>query len=411
MGRLTRNAAILLANNIGSAGLAFVLSAVIGRGLGVEGLGQYSFIMAWIAPIVAFADFGMGSLITRDVAQNPGMAAPLLRTTTKALLPIAGIALALAWVAIPTIQLAPTVAAALAVVAVLIILDPWYGLYTALFRAFQKMEPILVINVGGLGLQVLLCIVAILGGWGLAGVAVVVAAINILQLAVTWLWWRASRPEPDPTCEVPGVRQLLRRALPFAIAGVLTTLQLRLNVLLLEQRAGDTAVGLYSAASRFVEAGRLIPGAYFGALFPALSSLVNQPAALRQTMRRALRMIMAFALLFSIGMTLFGGLLIHIAYDSGRNTFASAVPVLTVLSWSLVPALLRSVLTLYLYSQGREHFVNSVTIAVLVVQFLIGWLAIGQWGAIGAAVTVAVVEMGGAVCLWIGSSARWRSLA
>src|SRR5258708_19207637 len=66
--RLTSNTAILLANNVGSAGLAFLISVFIGRGLGAEGLGQYAFIMAWVSPLVALADFGMGSLFTRHLA-------------------------------------------------------------------------------------------------------------------------------------------------------------------------------------------------------------------------------------------------------------------------------------------------------------------------------------------------------
>ncbi|HLY28353.1 MAG TPA: oligosaccharide flippase family protein, partial [Aggregatilineales bacterium] len=131
--RLRSNTAILALNNVLAAGLAFLISVAIGRGLGARGLGQYSFIMAWIAPLIALADFGMGTLITRDVAQLPSSALPLLRTAMRTVLLIAAALIAGTWLMLPLLQLAQPVVLSLALMAFLIILDSCYGLYTALF--------------------------------------------------------------------------------------------------------------------------------------------------------------------------------------------------------------------------------------------------------------------------------------
>jgi O-antigen/teichoic acid export membrane protein len=398
--RLTGNTLILLINNMGSAGLAFLISVIIGRGLGPEGLGQYAFIMAWLAPLITLADFGMGSLVTRDVAQHPEIALPTLHTATRALLPIAGSLLLVAWIAAPLLQLKPPVLIALLICALLIILDPWYGLYTALFRAFQQMWPILIVNVGGLALQLGLSWLAVQSGQGLIGIAVVLIAVNVLQLLATWRFWRTYNPLPKTDYPAPTMRHVLKRAWPFALAAVLNALQLRLNVLLLEHASGDVSVGLYSAASRFVEAARLVPGAFFGALFPTLASLVALPAAMRRTFLRALWMLLAFSVTFALAMTLFGGWLIRLTYDPRGTAFVGAETVLTLLAWSLTPSLLRALLTLYLYSLGQEQFVNMVTLIALVVQAGVGWLLIRQWGAAGAAISVGVIEGGTAV--WLG---------
>src|SRR5579859_515620 len=193
MRRFSTNTLILLVNNMGSAALAFLISVIIGRSLGAQGLGQYSFVMAWIAPLVTLADFGLASLLTRDVAQNPDSALPLLRTATRALLIIAGLLLVATWLIIPLSNFAAPITAALAVIAFLILLDPWYGLYTALFRACQQMWPILVVNVGGLILQLAFTIIAIRAlpdNSKLVGIASVIIVVNVLQLVVTWRLWR-----------------------------------------------------------------------------------------------------------------------------------------------------------------------------------------------------------------------------
>lgn len=399
-GRLTGNTLVLLANNLGSAGLAFLISVIMGRGLGAEGLGQYAFIMAWLAPIITLADFGMGSLVTRDVAQSPDIALPTLRTATRALLPIAGSLLVLAWFAAPRLQLSAPVTTALTISALLIVLDPWYGLYTALFRAMQQMWPILILNVGGMTLQLALTWAALQAGMGLIGVAVVLIGVNVLQLTLTWQFWRALKPMPHIECPSPRIGEVLRRAWPFALAAVLNALQLRLNVLLLEHLSGDVSVGLYSAASRFVEAARLVPGAFFGALFPTLASLVTMPDAMRRTFLRALWLLLAFSASFAVVMTLFGTFLIRLTYDPRGTAFAEAAPVLTLLAWSLLPSLVRALLTLYLYSLRQENFVNAVTLIALAVQAVSGWLLITRWGAQGAAIGTGLVE--GGTAAWLG---------
>src|SRR5258708_35288876 len=136
----------------------------------------------------------MGSLFPRDIAHPADTALPTLRTATRALIPIAGSLLILVWLVTPLLQLSPPVAVALAISALLIILDPWYGLYTALFRAFQTMWPILIVNVGGLALQLALTWFAIQAGIGLVGVATALIAVNILQLMATWRFLRALDP-------------------------------------------------------------------------------------------------------------------------------------------------------------------------------------------------------------------------
>ncbi len=275
-----------------------------------------------------------------------------------------------------------------------------WTVHTALFRAFQKMWPILIVNVGGLALQLALTWFAIQAGIGLVGVATALIAVNILQLMATWRFWRALNPLAQTDCPSPPIREVLRRAWPFALAAVLNALQLRLNVLLLEHVSGDVSVGIYSAASRFVEAARLVPGAFFGALFPMLASLVAMPSAMRQTFLRAFGLLLIFSVTFAIAMTLIGGLLLRLTYDPRGTSFAEATPVLTLLAWALVPSLISDLLTLYLYSLGQEHFVNAVTFVVLAAQAVIGWLLVSQWGAQGAAISVGIVEGGSAA--WLG---------
>jgi O-antigen/teichoic acid export membrane protein len=137
-----------------------------------------------------------------------------------------------------------------------------------------------------------------------------------------------------------------------------------------------------------------------------MAGLSLQPGVMRQTFVRAARLLTLFAAAFGIGMTLIGGVLIRLTYDPRGTQFVGAALVLTILSWSLIPTLLKGVTTLYLYAQKREHYVNGVMGGALVAQGILGYIFIGRWGAPGAALTVVVVEGGSLLCLWYGLRIR-----
>ncbi len=430
MRRVSHNTLILFANNAGGALLAFLISVIIGRGLGQAGLGQYAFVTAWITPLTMLADFGLGTLITRDAARDKSGAPALLHAANRVLPLIAGVTLLLAWIAIPLSGFVPPLSIALGLVALLILLDPWYGLYTALFRAFEHMKPIFAVNVGGLVVQLFLTGIVLASGAGLIGAVAVLVIVNIGQWGAIWGWWRI---KPSPLAPLPqagegrtqhaaapsltnrkknspahradspstvqwergvggegySLRALIRRAAPFALAAVIGALAVRLNVLLIDRLAGDAATGQYSAASRFVEAGRLLPNAAFGALFPALAGLSADRAVLNRLFRRAMGGLGLLSAALAIGLTLTAPLLLRLSYG---GSFVDAALVLALLGWSLVPATARGLVSLYLYSLGREGIVNRIALLALIGQAAIGLVSVAKFGAMGAALTAILTE-------------------
>jgi O-antigen/teichoic acid export membrane protein len=194
------------------------------------------------------------------------------------------------------------------------------------------------------------------------------------------------------------IKLLLRRALPFAIGAALVALQARAGTILLERLSDTGQTGYYAAANRFVEAGRMLPNAFFGALFPMLAALAMQPLEMRRVFRRALLMLSIFGAAFGVGVSLGAPLLIGLY----GNAFEASVGVLQVLAWALLPAVLRAALTLYAYARGREVYANGVTALMLALQAALGLWAIPQHGAWGAACVTLGVEVVGCMLMVVG---------
>jgi O-antigen/teichoic acid export membrane protein len=407
--RLSRNTLILLISNVGSAGLSLLLSVLIGRALGGEGLGVYVTVLAWIFPLSLLAEFGLGTLITRDVAQDPDAGPTYLRATAAARLWLGGALVALLLFLSPRLSDDPAVVRGLQISAPLIIILPLFGTFTALFRARQIMWPIPWLNVGMLVVQVGLTALVFLNGGDVIAALIVNVVTSAGQLAAAWLIYQW-RFKVGTQRDVPlQASVLLRRALPFAIAAVLFALQIRISIIMLERLASTSEVGYYAAASRFVEAGRMIPNAFFGALFPALAVLAVQPLRLNQTFTRTMLGLASYGLLLGIVFVPLSSWIVEATFGA---SFASAVPVLQLLMWSLLPALLRAGRTLYWYALGQESFVNIVTGVALALQIALCWWLIPRFGALGAAFATIIVESLAFAMLWrpvsLFTTGRWR---
>jgi PST family polysaccharide transporter len=404
--RLSTNTVTLLFSNVGSAGLSFLLSVLIGRALGEDGLGVYAATLAWIFPLVLITEFGMNTLIVREATQNPDVEDKLLWTAIQVFL-LLGLPLILVLaIATPLLSSDPQVVTGLRISAPFIVISPCFGAFTAVFRARQRMWPIALLNIGMLVVQVFVTTFVFLAGGDVLTALAVNTATSVGQLGAAWWIWRNLTHKRIEKVLSWSVRlsyagetliPLLRKAWPFALAAILAALQTRIGVILLEQLAGKSEVGYYAAATRFVEAGRMIPNALFGALFPTLAALAINPQTMQRTFRKVMLGLAAFGLTLAIVFTWLSSPMMTVTYG---ERFLPAVPILQITMWALLPSLLRAGQTLYWYSLGQEKHVNKVTAFTLVIQVMFSLWLIPQLGATGVALINLLIESAALALLW-----------
>jgi len=395
--RINAHTQTLLISNVGGAVLSVLLSAVIGRTLGETGLGTYALALAWVFPLNLVVDFGLGTLLTRDVAATPTLAANYLHLIALQRLVMGGALLLLLIAATPLISPDLLLQRAITISAPMLIILPFFGMFSALLRAAGDMQAIAILNIGMLIAQ--LVITALVLAFG--GDVIVALAINVItsagQLAAAWAFSRRIRIFTPPATTRPiRLHFLLRSALPFAGAGILAAVGSRLTLILLEALTTTADVGYFNAASRFTEAAKLVPNAFFGALLPALAALVNDLPALRRLFQGSQRRLLLYAVAAAVGIA--GGAPVWIAVIYG-DRFLPAVPTLIVLSIGLIPTVLRAGRTLYWYACRREATVNRITAALLLVQIIVSLALILPFGTVGAALALLVVDSIALLCL------------
>lgn len=388
MRQLSRTTLLLLLNSAASAAFAFLLAALLARATGAAGLGTYALALAWVFSLRLLAEFGTNTLLLRDLsaqaAEPTWGAAAAVRTALGTVLVV------LLVLAAPLVSSAP---AALQLAAPLILVEPLFGAHSAALRAQGRAGVLVALNGGMYTVQLALTALALAGGAGVLTALALNTLTSALQAAAAWLTCRPIGRIPlPPRAQVDAT---LRRAAPFAAAGVLAALHARAGTVLVERLATLAAAGDLSAAGRLVDTARLPPQAYFDALFPALVA-ATPPERARLT-TRALRRAAAYGVIFAAAMTLTADFLLNLLFGTG---FAAAALPLMLLAWSLPPALCKGVWTIDHYARGQETFVNRVTLVTLLLRAALSVAAIPLWGAAGAAGAALLVESISAVWLW-----------
>ena len=386
------NTLILLAVNVVTAISGFFIAALLGRGLGDAGFGQFTFVMTWLLTILTIVEFGISTVLTRDLARTPANTSAYFVNSLAAkwvlAVPASLFLLISAKNVIPfhspqavlTLQWGiPFLFAGLA-----------YSSLTAVFKAHQVMAPILYSTVIGQGSSLMGVIILVTSHRSLPTIIIWLGLSQWLQFCFAAILYR-SRLHYATTggnIKLSFMWQLFLLSWPFALAGFLAALQLRANTLLLAYLDGDQALGWYSAAGRFIDAGKQLPGAFFVAVLPALSA-EKSVIRLSKTVRVYQAVLLGVSLAAAIFIYMFAESLITITYGPG---YQPAISILQVMAISLIPAFQNSLLIIYLYSRGDERFVNLLIGVGIAINLGLCYGLIPALGAIGTALALLIAD-------------------
>src|SRR5262249_46558032 len=70
IGRIAQMGATFAGSNLARSGISFLTSLAIGRALGRDMFGVWTFCLAWASTLIALFDLGFGLLLTREAAQS-----------------------------------------------------------------------------------------------------------------------------------------------------------------------------------------------------------------------------------------------------------------------------------------------------------------------------------------------------
>jgi O-antigen/teichoic acid export membrane protein len=188
-------------------------------------------------------------------------------------------------------------------------------------------------------------------------------------------------------------------SLYFGLSGLAVSAQ-GLDTPLLAAASSASAAGVYGSVNRWTQPLGLLANAYARAASPYLASARSTRAALRST--RSSVWLPAVAMIFSLAIAASAPWLVHLLLG---DRYMSAAPVLSVLAIATVPGIANQVLAVALQARGRDRMVSGVLAGAVSLQLLLVALISPKFGAMGAALGFAILQV---IVFAVLSAVLWK---
>ncbi|MGH2593298.1 MAG: oligosaccharide flippase family protein, partial [Anaerolineae bacterium] len=394
--RVAKNSIAPMLLNLFNRAIDFAFAALMLRVLQPENAGNFYFAVVIVSWFEILTNFGLNTLLTREVSKDRAQANRYLVNTSILRLRLAALsaplvlAVILVWSNVST--LTPETAAAIIILAIAQLPSSLsYGL-TALFYSYEKAEYPAAISVISVMLKVALGVPALLLGWGIIGLAAVSLIVNLFTLLIlSRLSFRMFfRPhlESDPVLR----REMVSESFPLMINHLLATLFFKIDVPLLQSLQGPTVVGLYSAAYKWVDALNIIPAYSTIALFPVMSRQAGEDkAALLRSYTIGIKLLVALALPLAVVTTFIAPALMLIL--GGNAYLPHSATALQIMIWSIPFGWINSITNYVLIALGQQTRLTRAFIIGLTFNVVANLILIPRYSYLAAAAITILSEL------------------
>lgn len=384
---ILRNSATLISARVVSKFAMTIFMIVLARRLGTADFGVFSSIVAFIAFFSLVEEFGLTPPMIRRVARSREEGPRILGEIVGLKVSLGVVAYALLMLTSIALGMSPLISAILGVSMVLEILAQTV---TRIFEAYERMKDVAIVTIVE---RSVLCVAGVAAVWltgsiAVVGIAYVVTFVTSLGIA-TWLFRRNIGPF-RPAFNTAAWGPMMREAMPFLLAGILSTIWTRVDIYFLTSFRTPPEVGSYNAALRVVEAQIFIPVAILGSVFPVLARLRDGP---RRDFNRVLGKNFIFLLITGIaaaaGTFVFAGQIISVLFG---DQYADSAAILRIFSPMIMLSFLNYLISGALIAMGRE-ILTTITLGLgAVICVTLGFLLIPVDGAPAAGLIKVIAE-------------------
>jgi len=295
--------------------------------------GAFSYALSLATFLTVFADIGINALLTREATKNPERRSEYLSTAFYIKIGLIVILGSLALLFSHNFTSAPEVAALIPYVVFLVAFDALRDMSAAVARSLEKMQIEGINNVITNAIITVIGLVALYkfpSGANLMLAYVLGTAFGLLSIMISlrkYLFGLFTH------FNAKLVREILSSSWPFGLLGLMGTIMINTDVLIIGWMRSITDVGLYSAGQKIVQLLYLIPTLISTAFFPSLTKAIHDEKKFRALFEQALSIIFMIAMPLTVGGAILAGPLLKLFYgaDYADGTLSFVILVLTII--------------------------------------------------------------------------------
>lgn len=407
--RIFKNSAVPLALRLLVRGLDLIFAVILYGVLAPPEIGRYEFAALLVVQYLGtITEFGLGILLTREVARDRE-AAPRLFGTTLVLrlllvlvsIPVAGLLIggyALLGVLGWGEPIAPDGQLAIWILLLTLVPAAYSSAVTALYNAAERMEVPALMELITAMLNMLARIAVLLLGFGILGLAWSAVAVTSFTALGYFVLQRRTFFRPVLRWDRTLLRELAPLALPLMLNNLLNAVFFRFDTLLLKAfggGTGDSLVTQYNLAYKVLSIPMILPPVITFAVFPLLSRRAEgDRQAMAEAQNRTLQVLLLLVFPISMLLTVLAPDLVRIFT---RRQAAEYLPIaahaLAILAWFLPLSFINGLLQYVLIALNKQRSITRAFVYGAIFNLVANFLAIPWFGMYAASVITILSEI------------------
>jgi len=395
---VAKNSLAPMGLNLFNRAIDFAFAAFYLRLLGPTDSGKYFtaiIIASWFEIV---SNFGLNTLVIREVSADRGQASHYLLNTTilragTSLVAAIPIAIYLGGIEIAGRPLGgDTMSAMLLIIVGMLLSNVGQGV-SGLFYAFEIAEVPAALTTVTTILKVVLGAIVLVAGFGFVGLAAVSIGTNLITLIILAAATLRYIPLKPPWKVDFGLqKEMVGRSYPLMFNHFLAVVFFQVDVPLLRQYNGEEVVGWYNSAYKWVNAFNVIPAFFTFALFPVITRMVKTSLKdARRAFRMAVKLMLIIALPLAAVTTVMAPFLIGVL--GGREFLPHGALALQLVVWSIPLGWVNSVTNYVLIALRQEKRLTLAFIAGVTFNIVANIILLPRFSYVAAAVTTIISEL------------------
>lgn len=394
---IAKNVGVMMASQLTTWGLSFVLAIFLPRYLGAEGIGAIAIASSIWAIMAVLLSFGMDVHLTKSVARDPSKTSDLL--TTSLLIRTVFFAASCVLVAIYATLMgySTTLLVVIGIMGISFLLGAYNNAFTSVLVGLERMEFISIASIVSKALLTGLSILLIVLDAGLYPIV----AVNIISIAISCaiVFFALHRLHPLRfKVDLAGWRSILANSSTYLVSALALVVYQQIDKLFISFFVDTRTVGWYGTAMNLFGTSMFLPIVFATVIFPSLArGHASGDAKLNIIAQRSFDLMFLMSVPVGLGMVVIGQPLVTLLYGP---QFTPSGGILMMLGVVLIFTYLNTILGQLLISTDRTSQWNIVMIVAIVVTLPIDFVLV-PWtnhvygnGALGGTLAFLVTEFG-----------------
>lgn len=383
--RLKRNLAYKTTGEMVNRFLAFLYYVLLTRMLEIELFGIYSFAYSFTAVFMVFVDFGLNTVLVRDVAANKELKEKYTNNILSLKLILSLITLVLICVVSMLLGYSGNIILIIFLMGIVNAQTAIQDFFIALFSAVEKMQYEAIVRIVNKTLTVIVSYLVLKSGYKLLGVANALIIVYLLSILLGFVFVFKIVPKLKFVFDAVFFRQLLKVSVVVGLSMVINVVYLRFDVVLLSFfHRSNIEIAWYNAVIKLYEVGQAVPLLITGASLPILANLYQSA---RENLKFFLQKVIVISIIVSlfivVGVFLFSDIIIKVIYG---EKFLGAVPSLKITMSSCIFMFVNYLLLNFLIVVDRQKLSAIFMLVCFIFNIVFNLLLIPFNGYIGSSV-------------------------